>query len=138
MQVFVQRKRILAEMSLLFLADVIRDIFTDEIHGPQIMTGETVPHPMMGFASSLAEPLFRSLTQRCLETLVSCVRPSSGQLPTVDVFHGSAPCLPISPSASSKASTGQKHSGRGRLTPGCPALGRQFRTRSTHWAGMAS
>ena len=41
-------------------------------------------------------------------------------------------------SANSGAATGQKHSGRGRLTCWCPAAGRQLSKHSVHWAGIAS
>ena len=41
-------------------------------------------------------------------------------------------------SANSGAATGQKHSGRGRLTCCCPAAGRQLSKHSVHWAGIAS
>lgn len=44
---------------------------------------------------------------------------------------------PTKRAARSKASTGQKHSGRGRRTCGCPAAGRQFSTHSLHWSGIA-
>lgn len=37
-----------------------------------------------------------------------------------------------------RISTGQKVRGRGLRTPSTPAIGRQHRTRSRHWAGMAS
>ena len=43
---------------------------------------------------------------------------------------------PTKRSASAKASTGQKHAGRGRRTCGCPAAGRQFSAHSDHWAGI--
>ena len=41
-------------------------------------------------------------------------------------------------SANSGAATGQKHSGRGRLTCCCPAAGRHLSKHSVHWAGIAS
>ena len=40
--------------------------------------------------------------------------------------------------AISNASTGQKHSGLGQRTPGCPSLGRQFNMQFIHCSGIAS